>query len=77
MSNGTGSTTPAGLLELFTAEAETAAEGVAESAILVFIEAEKKKAIADAKRELIPVVIGTGLIAGAAGALLIRAFTKK
>lgn len=66
-----------GFLDLFTAEGDSTKPSIAESAISLFIEAEKKKAIAEAKREIVPVVIGTGLVAGAAASLIVSLLLKR
>ena len=56
--------------------AETATEA-AESALLTFIEVEKKKAIDQAKREVAPVAIGLGLVAGLLGGFLSTRWLKR
>lgn len=68
---GQGEPIPAGILDLFTDPVAEAATGAAESAIMVFIEQEKQKAIKEAKRAVVPTVIGVGLAAGAASAALV------
>lgn len=72
----TEDTIEVGFLDLF-GESDPDEPSIAESAISLFIEAEKKKAIAEAKREIIPVVIGTALASGVLGSVLFSFLSKK
>ena len=59
-----------GILDFFSEAATETATDAVESALLTFIEVEKKKAIDQAKREVAPVAIGLGLVAGLLGGFL-------